>query len=90
MSIFDDLHEAQKTATGAAFGAIASLISLPHATLAGVVSAVQGKSFDDASSAVMSKYSEIGTKIGRDQSDEIVRQLIEVHMKSMERKRLGK
>jgi hypothetical protein len=32
MGIFENLHEAQKKATGAAGAAIGSLVSLPHAT----------------------------------------------------------
>jgi hypothetical protein len=79
MGLIDNLHEAQKRATGAAVGAIASVLSLPHATIAGLVDVVNGKSFNDASSAVMAKYAEIGESIGRQQSDEIVRQLINAH-----------
>jgi hypothetical protein len=81
MGIFENLHEAQRRATGASGAAIASLLSLPHATVSGLASAVQGKSFSDASSAVMAKYSEIGESIGREQSDHIVRALIEAHKK---------
>jgi citrate synthase len=81
MGIFENLHEAQRKATGAAGAAIGSLLSLPHATLYGVVEAVQGKSFNDASTAVMNKYAEIGQSIGRDRSDEIVKALIEAHTK---------
>jgi hypothetical protein len=81
MGIFENLHEAQRKATGAAGAAIGSLLSLPHATLYGITEAVQGKSFSEASTAVMNKYAEWGDHIGREQSDEIVRALIKAHKK---------
>jgi hypothetical protein len=81
MGLMGNLHEAQRNATGAAVGALASILSLPHATIAGLVDAVNGKSFNDASTAIMAKYAAIGQHIGRERSDEIVRQLIEAHRK---------
>jgi hypothetical protein len=81
MNIIDNLHEMQRRATGASGAAIASLLSLPHATISGLASTIQGKSFYDASSAVMAKYAAIGEQIGREQSDEIVRKLVEAHTK---------
>jgi hypothetical protein len=81
MGLFDNLHEMQKNATGAAFAALGALLSLPHATLSGLSSAIQGKGFDEASSIVMAKYAAIGQQIGRQQSDEIVRKLWEAHQK---------
>jgi hypothetical protein len=81
MGLISNLREAQRNATGAAVGAIASILSLPHATIAGLADAVNGKSFNDASMAVMNKYAAIGYDIGREKSDEIVRQLIEAHNK---------
>lgn len=81
MGLFENLHEAQRKATGATGAALASILSLPHATVAGLANTVQGRSFNDASSAVMAKYAEIGENIGRAQSDEIVRALLEAHSK---------
>lgn len=81
MGLFENLHEAQKRATGAAGAAIGSLVSLPHATLYGLVEAVQGKSFSEASTTIMEKYAGWGEHIGRHQSDEILRALIEAHTK---------
>lgn len=81
MGLFEKLHEAQRSATGAAFAALGSLISLPHATVSGISSAIQGKSFNEASTIVMAKYAAMGQAIGREKSDEIVRQLVEVHRK---------
>lgn len=81
MGLLENLHEAQRRATGAAGAALASILSLPHATISGLANTIQGKSFNDASSAVMAKYAEVGENIGRERSDEIVRQLIEAHNK---------
>ena len=80
MKIIDDLKEAQRSATGHTVEALGSLLSLPHATIAGVVNAVQGKSFDEASTKIMRKYAEFGYKIGRDQSDAILNALIKTQM----------
>lgn len=85
IAIVDYLREAQRNATGAALGAITSVLSLPHATIAGLVDAVQGKSFNEASTAVMAKYASVGYQIGREQSDEIVRKLLEAHSKTQGR-----
>ena len=81
MGIFENLHAAQRRATGAAGAAIGSLLSLPHATLCGLAEVVQGKSFNEASTSIMNKYAEWGEFIGREQSDEIVRALVEAHKK---------
>jgi hypothetical protein len=85
IAIIDRLREAQRNATGAALGAITSMLSLPHATIAGLIDAVHGKDFNDASSAVMAKYDAAGQQIGRDRSDEIVRELF----KALDRTRRG-
>jgi hypothetical protein len=82
MGILEDLNEAKKNATGAAGEALFSLVSLPHATIAELVSATQGKSFDEASSTVMAKYAAMGNNIEREKSDEIVKALIKVRQKS--------
>ena len=81
MGLIDDLHEAQENATGAAAAALASLISLPVATLWGVAEAVQGRSFNDASTDVMHKFASVGMFIGKGASDEIVKELLRVHSK---------
>ena len=79
MGMIDNLKEAHRNATGAALGAIGSILSLPHATISGLSSAVQGKSFTDASTSVMERYAAIGQSIGREQANEITRALIEAH-----------
>ncbi len=82
MSIFSDIKEAQRNATGAVGEFFGTLVSLPHATIAGLVNSVQGKSFNEASQDVMQWYAKQGKKIGREQSDEIVRALVEIHRKN--------
>lgn len=62
----------QVNVTGTTGQVIGSLLSLPHATLSGLVNAAQGKSFDDAADEVINTYAAKGEKIGRDYSDAIV------------------
>jgi len=73
MGLFDNLKEAQRSATGAAGAAIGSLLSLPVAGIVGLGAAVQGKSFDDASAKVMETFAGVGMYIGREASDDILR-----------------
>jgi hypothetical protein len=86
MGIIENLREAQKDATGTAVSALATVLSLTPATIAGVVAVVEGKSFNDASDALMKHWAAIGYKVGREQSDEILRHLIEAIHKSMKEK----
>ena len=79
MGIMENLHELQREATGAAAAAIAGLVSLPHAVVAGLADSIRGKSFNDASGVIMAQYAKIGRTVGREQSDEIVRALVEAH-----------
>jgi hypothetical protein len=82
MNLIQQLQEAQRNATGAAGELFGTILSLPHATIAGMVNSFQGKSFNEASTEVMNTYARAGKKVGRERSDEIVRQLIEAHRKS--------
>jgi hypothetical protein len=78
MGILDDLKERQRTATGAIVETIASAASLPVATIIGLGKAAHGENFDVASTKVMNAWAATGNRIGREQSDEMVRLFIEI------------
>lgn len=66
------LHEMQINATGASGEAVGALLSLTPAAFAGLVNAIQGKSFTEAADEVTNKWAATGKKIGRERSDLIV------------------
>lgn len=71
MGLRESLQRAKENATGAAGGAIGSLLSLPHATLAGLAAAIDGESAGDAASTIIDTYAKRGEAIGRASADYI-------------------
>jgi hypothetical protein len=69
MGLQESLQRAKENATGAVGGAIGSLLSLPHATLAGLAAAIDGESPGDAASTIVDTYARNGEAIGRASAD---------------------
>jgi len=82
MGFFETLEEMQKEATGAIVGYFATILSIPHASIQALASAIQGEDAGAAADKVINWYAKQGVKIGRDQSKQVVRLLMEINRQS--------